>query len=313
MGGPSRALSADGYPPGMPDDLRQAGELLRDLYTAPPTSKSHDAEHLTAFYEKHHDDTTAAVALTLLALARLSAHVEHELGIPFLSITDEYEPLPRPDDEHARALAAAVVARAARARELDPNDNLGAFAAGLAHELRGEKEQAAAAYREAVRLDRYDHPAIARLETLTDEDFTPSEYEPACSHPGAFYLLDMTSPTREDGTRERLILLSTNDEAVRAEVDAYFATRELGHDELDYSLETHRPGRESENEFLLMALEDHADGPVAVDWDLVEMPPLTDPLLPEGRPIRENGEVHFFGRNVFAEEVEEEEDDLWHN
>lgn len=294
---------------GMPDDLRHAGELLRDVHTTAATaslaSRTADVDALAAFYARTPGDATAAVGATLLAMARLSAHVEHELGTPFLAAAKEYEKLPELDTRPALDLAAEVVAHAVHARELDPDDNLSAFAQGLAHELRGEPERAADAYRAAVRLDRYDHQAVARLETITGEDADQPEHDPRCTHAGAFYLLDLLAPEDADGRRERLVLLSTDAAAVRAEADAYFAARAHSHEILDYSVETHIPGEESESDFLLSALGTGPDGRAVIDWDEVEMPPLTGPLLPPGRAIRENSEWHVHGRHVFTEEAED--------
>ncbi|MBB6038944.1 hypothetical protein [Phytomonospora endophytica] len=298
----------------MPDDLRHAGELLYDIRTAAATgslaSKSGEVESLAAFYARTPDDATAAVGLTLLAMARLSAHVEHDLGEPFQAASSRYETLPAPDDEHARALAAEVVAHATHARGLDPNDNLSAFEQGLAHELRGERAQAADAYRTAVRLDPYDHPAVARLETLTGEEAERPDEDPPCTHAGAFYVLELVATAPEGGDQERVVLVSTDAAAVRAEADALFATGRHTYETLDYAIETHQPGEDSESDFLLMALDDAADGHPTLTWDDIDMPPLREPLLPPGRAVRENGEVLFFGRHVGEVAEKEEFDDM---
>ncbi|MFG2623413.1 hypothetical protein [Streptomyces sp. NPDC048473] len=270
-----------------PADLEEEAAEIRELYAHVQQSDP--------------EDVTAAVGLTVLALGALQAYVENELDELFMTVVEELSPFVglEDDDEVGRGLADETARRARRALELDPANNLAAFALGLALEWLDDHESAAAAYREALRLDPGDFAARVRVETLEDVELPRSSAEEATSHHArGFYLLRMTELVSNSGTEVGWTWLVTDLTDVCSAAESYLGKRVPGDDGRDtFRVDTHMPGRPIVIADLYESLRRMPDRQVAIDWSKVAMPDLAGELLPAGQPVRECGQMFFFGAN----------------
>ncbi|WP_406313717.1 hypothetical protein OHA77_35870 [Streptosporangium sp. NBC_01639] len=288
--------------------LGKAGDLLGKYVLGAevdgPAELEEEAAEISELYSlvQHSDpdNVTAAVGLTVLALGTLQAYVENELDELFMTVTDEPSPFVglEEDDETGRGLADKTIRAARRALELDPANNLAAFALGLALEWRNDHEGATAAYREALRLDPGDRAARVRVETLQDVELPWSPAEATNHHACAFYLLRMTELVSNSGTEVGWTWLATDPAEVRSAAEGYLGKRVPGDDGRDtFRVDTHIPGQPIVMADLCESLRRTPDGQSAIDWSTVALPDLVGELLPVGQPVRECGEMFFFGAN----------------
>ena len=83
---------------------------------------------------------------------------------------------------------------------LDPDNNLAAYLAGLAHECGGAHDDALSSYLRALELDPWDENALNRAQAL-DEDYDPKRYEGPQPNPHSrhFWLLRTSELTSNSG------------------------------------------------------------------------------------------------------------------
>ncbi|WP_405798736.1 tetratricopeptide repeat protein [Streptomyces sp. NBC_01506] len=299
--------------------LRKAGGLLREYALGAavdaPADLADEAAEIRELYalvqRSDPRNVTAAVGLTVLALGTLQAYVENELDELFETVVEERSPFAglADDDEAGRELADDAVHLARRALELDPANNLAAFGLGQALEWLNDHESAAAAYREALRLDPADYAAEVRVETLEDIELSrPWREEEATSHhTRGFHLLRMTELVSNSGTEVGWTWLVTDPAEVRGAAEDHLRKRVPGDDGSEgrdgrdgrdtFRLDTYLPGRPVVIADLRESLRRTPDGQVAIDWSAVAMPVLAGEPLPAGQPVRECGEMFFFGAN----------------
>ncbi|WP_147425165.1 hypothetical protein [Bailinhaonella thermotolerans] len=254
-----------------------------------------------AIQEAVPDDPTSAVCLTVLALGKLRAHLNEVSDGGEDHFESQYDPPAGldEDDELGQELAGEVVEAARHALGLQPDDNLAAFSLACALHWLGEDESAAAAYREALRIDPHDDIARARVEELEDVVLPDPPARITTRHPYGFHLLEMTRLVGHSGGAKGQVWLLNDASAVRSAAEDYLAEwldgRGQGLDE-DFGVWTHVPGGQSGGTELAEVLrQDPAGGP-ALDWSRVFLPSLAHGRLPAGHPVRWLGRLHFFGR-----------------
>ncbi|WP_131741841.1 hypothetical protein [Actinomadura roseirufa] len=289
--------------------LRGAGESLRLFWEATEYDTLDDLEEdedqlretYAAVQAVAPDDPTSAVCLTVLALGRLRAHLNGEYDIaddPFEAPDDPPAGLAT-DDELGRDLATDVVRAAQRTLDLQPADNLAAFALACASHWLGDLTPSTSAYRQALQLDPHDDVARARIEALDNVTLAEPPTPIASHHPYGFHLLEMTHVVGHSGSLSGRVWLLNEPSAVREAADGYldewFKYHGLSLDE-EFGLWTHLPGRPIEEAPLRDALQQDGNGHPAIDWSKVTLPSLGDHRLPVGHPIRWLGQLHFFGR-----------------
>ncbi|MGH3391697.1 MAG: hypothetical protein ACRDOO_22740 [Actinomadura sp.] len=246
------------------------------------------------------DDSTSAVCLTVLALGKLRAHLNDVSDggeDHFAALYDPPAGLDE-DDELGRELATEVVEAAQHALRLQPDDNLAAFALACALHWLGEDESAAAAYREALRIDPHDDIARARVEELEDVELPDPPARITTRHPYGFHLLEMTRLVGHGGSTKGQVWLLNDASAVRSAAEDHLADwldgRGQGLDE-DFGVWTHVPGGQSGGTELAEVLRQEPAGGPAIDWSQAFLPSLGPGRLPAGRPVRWLGRLHFFG------------------
>lgn len=155
------------------------------------------------------------------------------------------------------------------------------------------------AYREALRLGPDDHAAQVRGETLEDVELDLASPEEATSHHArGFYLLRMTELVSNSGTVVGWNWLVTDPAGVRGAAEDHLGKRVPGDDGRDtFRVDTYLPGRPIVSADLCASLRRTPDRQVAIDWSAVNMPVLAGEPLPVGQPVRECGQMFFFGAN----------------
>lgn len=257
-------------------------------------------EACSAIQEDFPDDIVGSVCLTLLELGRLRAHLNDEISTANDHFDDEYNPPAGldEDDQHGRALAAEVVRAAERTLALQETNNLAVFSRACGLHWMGDHDAAAAAYREALRLDPYDHIAKARIEQLENIELPEPPSGLTTHHPHGFHLLEMTHLVGHSGSTKGWVWLLSDPSSVRSSVDGYLdawlANCGLGLDD-EFSVLTHVPNSRREGYELREALGRTAEGQTFIDWSKVPLPDLGRSHLPVGQPIRWLGQLHFFG------------------
>ncbi|MFI6694629.1 hypothetical protein ACIBLA_23280 [Streptomyces sp. NPDC050433] len=252
-----------------------------------------------AVQESVPDDPTALSCLTLFALGRLRAHLNEEFGATEDHFEAAHHPPAElaPDDGPGRALAADVVRAADRALSRRPADNLAVFSRACALHWLGD-HRAAAAYREAVRLDPYDDIARTRVEQLDGIELPEPPGGFGTHHPHGFHLLEMTHLVGHGGSTKGWVWLVNDPSTVRDKADGHLAEwlALRGHSlDDDFGVWTHVPGGQGVGSELREALHHPPEGRPYIDWSKVPLPrPERDPL-PVGQPIRWLGQLHFYG------------------
>ncbi|WP_171172465.1 hypothetical protein [Streptomyces sp. I05A-00742] len=288
---------------------REAGELLRDYwdYTEgfPPEDLEPEAaairERYAAVLEAVPDDPTGVGCLALLALGTLRAHMEHTVNVLVDHRDDDRVPpaeLPA-DDGPGRALAAEAVRAARRALDLQPADNLAAFALACSLEALGEREAAAAAYRTALRLDPHDHVARARVEVLENTTLPEPAGDLPPSHRHGFHLLEGAVMVSNNGDMEGWSWLLNDTGVLRDTVESHLLEEGGWYDANDeFSLTTHVPRSRCDWVDLRPALrgDPAEDETRTIDWSKVPLPVSLGDPLPVGAPVRFSGRFHFYGR-----------------
>ncbi|KAK1184204.1 hypothetical protein B7755_042530 [Streptomyces sp. NBS 14/10] len=246
------------------------------------------------------DDATSSTGLTLLQLGTLRAHLNDEFGTSEDHFDYEHTPPAGldEDDEQGRELAAEVVRAAERTLALQGSDNLAAFSRACALHWLGEHEAAAAAYRDVLRIDPYDHIAKARIEHLEDIELPEPPGGLIAQHPHGFHLLEMTHLIGHSGSTKGWVWLFSDPSSVHRAAEGCLETwlAGLGHS-LDHEcgIWTHVPGSADKGFELREAIHRTAEGRPFIDWSQVPLPELGHDPLPAGRPIRRQGQLHFFG------------------
>ncbi|MDX3224344.1 tetratricopeptide repeat protein [Streptomyces sp. ME19-01-6] len=246
------------------------------------------------------DDATSSTCLTLLELGKLRAHLNDAFGTSEDHFAYEHNPPAglAEDDQRGRELAAAVVRAAERTLALQGSSNLAAFSRACALHWLGERDAAAEAYREALRLDPYDDIARARIEQLEDVELAEPPGGLITHHPHGFHVLEMTHLVGHSGSTKGWVWLLSDPSAVRDAADGYLDAwlADHGHSlDDEFSVWTHVPGAKRQGSGLCEALRRTAEGQPFIDWSQV---PLADPVpdpLPVGQPIRWLGQLHFSG------------------
>jgi tetratricopeptide (TPR) repeat protein len=288
-----------------------AGRLLHAYWESAeldtPEELADDAVEVRARYagllERDSDVVANAVGLVVLAAATLRAHVTEEYADHSrFQWADNLEPFPGlgSDDEYGHTLADEVTRAARRALELDSSNNLAAFALGYALEWLGEHDAATKAYREAVRLDPHDEPARVRVAALDDVVSSRQQERVVSSHAHGFCLLEMTHLVNNTGDSVGWTWLLTDLAEVRGAAEEYLAEWLPGFNpdraELStFSLEVYQSGRAPVYLDLTTFVHSGPDGAHTIDWPSATVPAAVDAPLPPAQPIRQDGEVRFFG------------------
>ncbi|MEV4108658.1 hypothetical protein [Nonomuraea sp. NPDC049695] len=247
------------------------------------------------------DDSTSAVCLTVLALGKLRAHLNDVSagGEDHFEAHDDPPAGLDEDDEFGRELAREVVEAARHALRLQPDDNLAAFSLACALHWLGEDQSAAAAYREALRIDPHDDIARARVEELEDVELPDPPTSITTRHPYGFHLLEMTRVVGHSGSTKGRVWLLNDVSTVRSAAEDYLAGwldgRGQGLDE-DFGVWTHVPGGQSGGTELAEVIRQAPAGGPEIDWSRVFLPSLMpERRLRTGHPLRWLGQLHFFG------------------
>ncbi|MEU5872204.1 hypothetical protein AB0A73_11680 [Glycomyces sp. NPDC047369] len=294
---------------------REVGSLLRlyweeARYNTPEEFEEDDEAEIRALCAALHDESpdnaVSSTCLALLELGKLRAHLNGEFSLGYDHFEDMYE-LPAgldEDDEQGRSLAAAVVQAAQRTLALQETSNIAAFVLACALHWLGDQSAAAEAYREAFRLDPYDHIAKIRIEQIEQIELPAQPKGLVTHHPHGFHLLRMTHLMGHSGSTNGWVWLLSDSPAVRSTVDGYLDEwlddYVSGLDD-DFSVSTHVPGTASDGYDLREVLERTAEGRPFIDWSKVPLPELGPDPLPVGQPIRWDGQFHFHGGTEHAD------------
>ena len=309
-------------------DAVRAGELLRAHWASlgdPPEALEEQEELIRDCYvdveAAEPDDVTGLAGMTLLAFAKLWAHVVRCYPRPLDRCEDAMwargSPMDRTrrptrlkgTDAVGRRLAEDAADTARIALDQRPDDNLAAFALARSLEWLGDRSAAVTAYREALAADPYDEAARSRLTILDRADAGDVPARPApgdrarTRHPHGFYVMELTEPLTNSGDVGGVLALLNEPNEVRTLADDYLRGRADDDDgsaewldEMTLALVSNLPGTAP----LQMDLREAVD-PAGreIDWARVAMAdPLAEPL-PAGCPIRWRGELLFFGPAEF--------------
>ncbi|MFD4942371.1 tetratricopeptide repeat protein [Streptomyces sp. NPDC058239] len=287
---------------------RDAGSSLQYYWEAAEYDTPEDLEDdeaevreaCAAIQEALPDDATGSICLTLLELGKLRAHLNDEIGTADDHFDDEHNPPAGldEDDRRGRALAAEVVRAAECTLALQGTNNLAAFSRACALHWMGDLDAAAQAYREALRLDPYDHIAKARVEQLENIELPEPPGGLVTHHPHGFHLLEMTHLVGHSGSTKGWVWLLSDPSSVRSAADGHLAAwlADCGHSlDDEFSVWTHVPDGGREGSELRKALLRTAEGQPFIDWSKVPLPDPGHDRLPVGQPVRWLGQLYFFG------------------
>ncbi|MBF8184958.1 hypothetical protein ITP53_04235 [Nonomuraea sp. K274] len=312
------------------DARLKAGELLRSYWACPGDQLEvleEEEEQIRDFYvdvqAAEPNDVASLVGMTLLAFAKLRAHIVHRYSPPLDWCEDAmWRRVWHPDktrrptelkgtDKASSALAEDAVEAARIALEQQPNNNLAAFALARSLEWLGDRSAAVTAYGEALAVDPYDEAARSRLTILKGESIADAPVRPAPGdrlstwYPHGFYVVELTEPVNNSGDVSGVLALLNDPDSARSLADGYLQDRlgEVGEDEgfaerleeVTLTVWTNLQGARLLAMDLREALCPTPDGGQIIDWSQVAMAdPLIEPL-PTGCPVRWRGELLFFG------------------
>lgn len=247
-------------------------------------------------------------------MAKLRAHLNGELGVATDHFDDRYNPPAGldEDDDEGRRLAGAAVAAADRAIRRESADNLAFFVRACGLHWLGDREGAAAGYREALRLDPFDDLARARVEEFEDTVLPEPAGALASRLPYSFHLLEMTHVVAHSGSMNGRAWLLNDPADVRHAADDYLDQWLKLEDQSldqDFGIWTQLVDGQGAGADLRPLLEhtpaagsrstSTADGSPRIDWSRVPLPDLGAGRLPAGHPIRLHGRIHFFGTTEY--------------
>ncbi len=242
----------------------------------------------------HADAATVAIGRSLIAAfeLRLCIEVDNQLNSGW-DYDLEGPPLNGVEEDDWDGVSRPVAARAAdaarAAMDADPEDPLVPIHLGHALAWLGDRDGAAAAYREARRRDPFDEQADTCLEMLEVQTDPPPVLKTPRSY--AFALLHEQLRT---GNSDWIDIGHVCRSLAAARDTAEARLRETGdltREDLDVSikleLEVHRPGQPVATFDLMDRIpSEPKEGPFRFDWSEVPLDEPLEPALPPGRPVR---------------------------
>lgn len=287
---------------GIDAQLTSAGSalasILRDVDTTEPADWANEAESLRRLYtgilSESPMDLTAAVGIAVLDSTRLRAHLSsQDNGYGWWEDDSVPAPSIAAGDVLGRQLINESIRSGRRVRDLDPTNNLAAYAEGLAHECDGSHPDALAAYRRALELDQWDQFAAERAQVL-GHDHVPDRAAPTPNpHSRRFWLVRAGQLVSHSGDEEVIYWRFSDPARIPDAVESIQDDVEIRSPGLaSVTLHTFVPGFPPIEFDLYEAVSDLSAERLEIDLSVVDLEVGSEePRLPQGQAVRVNGYI----------------------